>query len=205
MPITHTDTNGVQTVTHTFQVVQVRKCRATRNLSDTLDYSDYQTVDVTEALVYMGTTKNVNDYEKGYMVVERPILERFEWIDCSNLFTWRGADVMIPTVDKVLHPDVVINYVHYREALTALENARAEEMTKRTAEKQRAAAEAEKNRPVKGKDMVVVSGRKVKPGTVGTVAYVSEDGGRVLLKDKKVWQDRKADGIWVQARHLKAV
>lgn len=67
----------------------------------------------------------------------------------------------------------------------------------------RAREEAERNRPVKGKKMVVVSGRKVKPGTEGTVAYVG-DGGRVLLKPDHAWEDRKTDGVWVQGSYLKA-
>lgn len=65
-------------------------------------------------------------------------------------------------------------------------------------------AEAEKNRPVKGKKMVVTRGRKVPVGTVGVVAYVHENGN-VLLKDPEIWQDRKASGQWVNASYLKAV
>ena len=64
-------------------------------------------------------------------------------------------------------------------------------------------AEEEKNRPVKGKKMVVARGRKVPLGTVGTVAYVSGSGS-VLLKADHEWQDRKAQGTWVDARNLKA-
>lgn len=63
--------------------------------------------------------------------------------------------------------------------------------------------EAERNRPVKGKKMVVTRGRKVPLGTVGTVAYVSASGG-VLLKGDDVWQDRLASGFWVDAKNLKA-
>lgn len=63
--------------------------------------------------------------------------------------------------------------------------------------------ETERNRPVKGKAMIVVKGRKVAVGTKGIVAYVS-DTGRVLLKDPSNWTDRNAPGIWVAATNLKA-
>lgn len=67
----------------------------------------------------------------------------------------------------------------------------------------KARAEEEKNRPVKGKQMVVAKGRKVPVGFVGTVAYVSGSGS-VLLKADHEWQDRKAQGTWVDARNLRA-
>jgi len=63
---------------------------------------------------------------------------------------------------------------------------------------------AEKNRPVKGKKMRVVSGRKVPVGTTGTVAFVSQDGLSALIKSDDEWQNRKANGTWVQSRHLAA-
>ena len=63
---------------------------------------------------------------------------------------------------------------------------------------------AEKNSPVKGKKMRVVSGRKVPVGTIGTVAFISRDGMSALIKGDDVWQDRKVNGTWVQCRHLVA-
>lgn len=66
-----------------------------------------------------------------------------------------------------------------------------------------ARAREEMNRPVKGKKMKVVKGRKAPVGTVGVVAYVHSDG-RVLLKNESEWQDRKANGVWVAAGNLEA-
>jgi hypothetical protein len=66
--------------------------------------------------------------------------------------------------------------------------------------------EAEVNQPVRGKLMVVAKaprGQKQLLGLKGIVAYVSGSGG-VLLKDPSVWQDRKADGVWVPKTCLKA-
>jgi hypothetical protein len=64
--------------------------------------------------------------------------------------------------------------------------------------------EKERNRPVRGKKMVVTRGRKVPVGTVGVVAHVSYNG-RVLLKPEDKWQDRRTDGVWVDPVYLKAV
>lgn len=63
--------------------------------------------------------------------------------------------------------------------------------------------EAERNRPVKGKKMVVAKGRKVPVGFQGTVSYVS-GSSNVLLKKDDEWEDRQAPGVWVHASNLKA-
>lgn len=79
-----------------------------------------------------------------------------------------------------------------------------EERSARAEEKRKARAEEERNRPEKGKKMVVAKGRKgrnVHGGFAGTVAYVSGSGS-VLLKADNEWQDRKAQGTWVNARNL---
>lgn len=214
MPITHTDREGTVTLTHSDCVVDVRKFFAKRNLSDTLDYSDFQTVEVTEALVYRGRTAVKWDYAVSQqVVVELEPINRFKWIDCSNLFTWRGTGVDNPRVDDIRHPDCVINYVEYLDAVEVEQQERAVKFAAQAElhaaqvelqELQRKLdADKERNRPVIGKQVVVVGGRKVKPGTLGTVAYVRNDG-RVLLKDDAQWQDRKANGTWVDARHLQA-
>lgn len=56
-------------------------------------------------------------------------------------------------------------------------------------------------RPVKGSTVVVIKGRKVGLGTLGRVAFVHENGG-VLIKDPHVWEDRKANGTWVDAKNV---
>lgn len=58
------------------------------------------------------------------------------------------------------------------------------------------------NKPVIGTKMIVVRGRKVKVGTTGVVAFISNNTGGVLLKDENVWKDRKANGIWVSPEYL---
>lgn len=187
-----TDFNGNVTIEHTGEVVDVRRSRQQRNVSDTLDYSDYRFVDVTEALVWVGRTDLSGN--------ERSPIDRFKWIDCSNLFVWRGQSKQEPTIDVLRHPDVVIDYCNYLEASREAEQARVEEAKKQAIFEAERKEEEERNRPVRGKKMVAVSGRK--KGHVGTVAYIAEYG--VLLKADSEWQNRQAPGVWVKAQHLKA-
>lgn len=67
----------------------------------------------------------------------------------------------------------------------------------------RAAEERERNRPVVGKRMIVMKGRKVPVGSEGTVAYIKD--GDILLKPHDSWRDRKANGVWVRGEYLKAL
>jgi hypothetical protein len=204
MPIVITDSNHQVTVKYRGEVVDVRTVIVNRNHSDTLDYSDFRMTEITEALVYKGRTKHEWNSALGgeVIIVERPILDRFQWVDCSCLFRDRGQDILEPAVDAIRHPDCVIDYAEYLEAVEQKRIKDAEVALAHKQKRDEADREAERNRPVVGKRMVVTSGRKVKPGTLGTVAFVRE--GRVLLKDDAKWQDRKADGVWVQERHLKA-
>lgn len=80
----------------------------------------------------------------------------------------------------------------------------AREAEKAAAKKKADDAEAYRiaNKPVTGTKMIVVRGRKVKVGTIGVVAFISNNTGGVLLKDEKVWKDRKANGVWVEPTYL---
>ena len=57
----------------------------------------------------------------------------------------------------------------------------------------------------KGDDVVVVKGRKVPVGTRGRVAWVSANTGGILVKPEESWQDRTADGIWINPANLEKV
>lgn len=57
----------------------------------------------------------------------------------------------------------------------------------------------------KGDSVVVVKGRKVPIGTVGNIAWISVDTGGILVKPADSWQDRAADGIWVNKNNLEKV
>jgi hypothetical protein len=91
------------------------------------------------------------------------------------------------------------------DAVKSAEIAMRRAKSELIAKTQREIAErAERNRPVLGKQMVVVRGRKVPHGTKGTVSYIHSNGS-VLLKAHSEWRNRKADGVWVAAQYLEAV
>ena len=217
MAIEATDTRtGEVTKRHMGCVVAIRKYTATRNCSDTMDYTDFRTIEVTEALVYFGRRvpadlkgtmwigPSMHEYRAGEDI---PPEKRLGWVDCTNTFSWRNGVVERPVVDvewTLVIPGFIEDYEWWtaREAeiLRKSEADHAAAELKRQAD----AKEAEANRPVKGKRMIVVSGRKVPKGTIGTVAFISGNTGGVLIKADNEWQDRKANGVWVDPRHLRA-
>lgn len=207
MPITTTDTRTKQVIRneHVGRVLDIRYFKARRNMSDTLDYTDFQHVDCTEALVYRGRRGAPNIWSLEERDLE--VHERFTWVDVSNHFAWRSDCHTVATVDLNLHDPANAKALEDFNAWTAnniaQESARQAAQQAREAQEKADAQKRERNRPVVGKPMKVVSGRKVPVGTVGTVAFVSGSGG-VLLKDDARWQDRKADGVWVDPRHLEA-
>lgn len=197
-------------VKHEGCVIETRKFQANRNMSDTLDYSDWRTVECHEALVYLGRTRNEFSYDLGKHV-ERPaaVHELFGWIDVSNHFAWRGADLMHAEVDAfpfgvVKNPNMLADYEAWKADCAEQEKKQIAKFAAHEAAEQARKAQEGKDRPERGKRMKVVSGRKVPIGHTGTVAYVIKNGN-VLLKDDSDWQDRKADGVWVMRRHLRAI
>lgn len=134
---------GQVTLKYVGQVLQIFKFVARRNMSDTLDYSDYQDVRCVEALVYLGRTAT----EKRWFVDrylnpgdEIPVQHRFTRVDCSNHFVWRGCDSLEPVVDLTLDSDPIV-----RADWEAHERFLAEEAAKAkaAAEARQAAIEAD--------------------------------------------------------------
>lgn len=202
MPIVITDSfKKTVTTAYAGRVVEVKKFQAQRNCSDTLDYSDYQWVACTTAICYKGRHGAPNQWTTEERDLE--LHERFEAVDCTNLFVWRGCNHMDPSVDEITDSQILEDFVAYKAYEAEQEAKRVADEQAREAARLRDIEERARNRPVRGKKMVVTRGRKVKPGTVGIVAYIHESG-RVLLKDEKTWQDRNAQGVWVSADYLKA-
>lgn len=202
---------GAETFEHVGRVVEVKKFTERRNHSDTLDYSDWRMTDCTTALVYMGRVaeNDFYDWKSGGKSVKKgdalSIPQRFKYVDCTNLFTWRNGTSRTAVLDDPelwsaeLREDLELYKAHVAAELeqVRVQNAQREEQDRLLKEEQ------ERNRPVLGKKMTVVKGRKVPIGTEGTVAYISNKG-TVLLKDDASWRDRKADGVWVSASNLAA-
>lgn len=86
---------------HEGRVIEVRRYKSHRNMSDTMDYSDWRTVDCCDALVWLG----LEGHPHGRMWESPRALEfheQFAWIDCSNHFSDRCGYIRTPEVDA--HP-----------------------------------------------------------------------------------------------------
>jgi len=203
---------GETTYSSVGRVLDIRTYVARRNVSDTLDYTDFQDVHCTDALVYRGRVHRGPDWwssRAGTYVKDGdqvPVAARFEWVDCSNHFAWRGSDVRHAKVDARPEDDAEMaeDFAQWVAGEAALAMVVWSRRCQARWEEQARKAQEERDRPVVGKQMTVKGGRKVPVGTQGTVAHISRDSGKVLLKDDARWQDRKADGVWVDPRHLKA-
>ena len=67
-------------------------------MSDTLDYTDWRTVDCCDALVWLGVEGHPGNYEWN---PSRPLEfhEQFMWVDCSNHFSDRCGYTLHPEAD----------------------------------------------------------------------------------------------------------
>lgn len=199
---------GPTTASYVGRVVAVEQFYASRNHSDTLDYTDFRTVLCTSALVYEGREAAAGSWDSWRCCTRKEpepldVQDRFRYVDCTNIFAWRGSNLVHCTADADMDsdPEMAEDFAAWvaGQVLIAMVNwARQCEATWAEAAR---AEEAERNRPVIGKKMVVKSGRKVPVGTEGTVAFINREGS-VLLKDDNAWQDRKANGVWVNPQHL---
>ena len=147
------------------RVVRTEVVTETRNWSDTMDCSDYRSTKCIYALVYMGRhgiapmhrdgrpVTGVNPFP-GSETRDLEAGERFAWVDCTNLFSWRGVPVLTAEVDtfdmQLLHggPEMFDDLAAWDAHQVVLQKAAAEEReaAAKAAEAQRQAtiAKAEK-------------------------------------------------------------
>ena len=114
------------------RVLRVEEGPEYRNCSDTMDYSDWQTVRATWALVWLGT-HGVPPREFNSKPVSYPshaswegardleAHEQFAWVDCSNVFSWRYGYTLTAEVDTNPSDDPAV-----WEALSVWEKHQAE-------------------------------------------------------------------------------
>ena len=93
------------------RVLEVDQVTETRNCSDTLDYSDWRTVNAIYALVWLGTEgvkphSGVSGRCSTYVeptswskVETLDIIDQFAWVDCTNIFADRNGSSLFPVVD----------------------------------------------------------------------------------------------------------
>ena len=141
------------------RVLKVEQCVETRNWSDTLDYTDYRSTNVTRALVWLGThgvpgMRNAqgrlfaNLSEGEYWQEKARDLEfheQFAWVDCTNIFADRGETKYTPTVDAMMgegDPMMWANFV----AWEAYEKSVADKAARDRAAREAEAAKLEEKR-----------------------------------------------------------
>jgi hypothetical protein len=221
---TEQSTNVVtaQTIHFLGRVVRTEVVTETRNWSDTMDYTDYRSTKCIYALVYMGrhgiapmtragrTAAGVIPYP-GSELRDLEAGERFAWIDCTNLFSYRGVPVTTAAVDtfdvQLLHggPEMFDDLAAWDAHQVVLQKAAAEERqaAAKAAEAQRQAtiAKAEKKAakeaqlkasaeallariPAKG-TTVTVDGFTGKVFWMGVSKYRGAYNARAGVKDSK--------------------
>lgn len=203
------------------RVIKMRSYTADRNMSDTLDYSDYQRVTVHEALVWLG--ESYTDKWTGAEV--RPtIANQFKWIDVSNHFTWRGDALATATVDAITPRDETWgvmwkNYYEWETLQRALEEkatadaARAaDERKRREAAIAKKLADVEaKNREAQAACEALLTNKKFARGA--TVTLKSGVSGKIVWtgakKFRNKWnarvgvKDSRGEVHWVNASDVK--
>jgi len=190
------DSSGTVTTAFEGRVIEVRTFTATRNHSDTLDYTDYRDTEVTEALVWLGThgvpgRAFPGSWEEGKA---RELLphEQFAVVDCTNLFAWRAAAVYTAEVD--VHPTdgrqplLWANHIAwqgYNKAAAAAAAARLEALKAKEAEiaeenARRAAARAAKAEAKAAASKAAADALLAKAPKKGTVVTVGSFKGKVF-------------------------
>lgn len=142
------------------KVLRVERRAEYRNVSDTLDYSDWQTITATWALVWLGdrgvaprithhervvTGAEVSSWDAD-KVRDLTIGEQYAWLDCSNVFADRNGFSLEAEVDtfdmQLLHggPAMIEGVTAWEAFHKARLAAAAEEARKVTAAREAAEA-----------------------------------------------------------------
>ena len=96
--IKSSESGGYSQHDYSGRVIEVRRYKDLRNMSDTLDYTDWRTVECCDALVWLGVEGHPGNYEWN---PSRPLEfhEQFMWVDCSNHFSDRCGYTLHPEAD----------------------------------------------------------------------------------------------------------
>ena len=96
--IKSSESGGYRQHDYAGRVIEVVRFQERRNMSDTLDYTDWRIVDCVRALVWLGVEGHPGNYEWN---PSRPLEfhEQFMWVDCSNHFSDRCGYTLHPEAD----------------------------------------------------------------------------------------------------------
>jgi hypothetical protein len=227
--------NGYNKTTKTFfegRVLEIRKYTARRNMSDTLDYTDFRDVECVDALVWLGThgvpphfwerplTRTPDEHSSyGPQPRELEFHEQFAWVDCSNHFSWRGEDIKTPTVDADLHngePLMWANYIAWKSHQEAETQRQVAEARAKYEERLRLQAEAAKEEAARqAKDLAkkAVAEKLLSTVVKGNTYTVDGFTGQAFWMGAKKyrgkWQPRvglknsRGEVAWIDASKLK--
>jgi hypothetical protein len=202
------------------RVLQVQKVTETRNWSDTLDYTDHRSTECTYALVWLGThgvpptasgrdgrthanweslrdpTSPGSEYDTKPRDLE--YWEQFAWVDCTNLFTWRGSDHRVPEVDAEMgsggEPLMWANYLawqaHQKSLAAAALRAAAEQKAARDAELAKEAAKKAARAAKSDAERAGVEAMMAHTPAKGSTCTVDGFTGKVFWKGVKLYRNR---------------
>lgn len=184
---------------HVGRVIEVRRYRDHRNMSDTMDYTDWQTVDCCDALVWLGPEGHPGNYQWN---PRRPLEfhEQFMWVDCSNHFSDRVGFVLSPEVDadprKGGDPLMWANLIAWRshqEAVKAELIAQRDATARARHEQLKAEAEVKRIKEEKIAEAKVEAERllRIYAPPKGTLVTVGEVIGHVFWSGTKFYR-----GAW---------
>jgi hypothetical protein len=208
------------------RVVRTEVVTETRNWSDTMDYTDYRTTKCTYALVYLGR-HGIAPYNRlgrpttgtspipGTPTRDLAVAERFAWVDCTNLFSWRGCPTLEPQVDtfdaQLLWggPEMLEDLAAWDAAMETLKALAAEERAAaaKAAETQRQAtiAKAAKEAQLKASAEALLARIPVKGTTVtvdgftGKVFWTGVSKYRNAYNARAGVKDSKGEVAWIDA------
>lgn len=238
MGITVLQNGKVVEVAFQNRVVAIKRYLARKNVSDTLDVSDYQTVEVVEALVWLGqenfppvtysyqpepTIRYPWGSSVGYggMVRELEPIEQFAWLDCSNIFVWRGAAELRPEVDEgaQLEPEAAAMYPLWQAFVQEktkflIQQANERQAALNAAKAEAAEKQAQKAAKLEGTRAAADADFRKLP-SIGTVMEVDGFTGKLFWKAVKPFRGkykariglRDVNGVvkWMDADKLNLV
>lgn len=170
-------------------VIEVRTYQATRNMSDTMDYTDFRTVNCTDALVWLGPFNHPHG-NKYTPARELEFFEQFVYIDCSNHFSDRDFQYLKAEADatKEGSPLLWANYLAWKAHKEAEANRLLleQKMEREAREASRLAAE---KKDADQKAEVETLLRDYSP-TKGTTVTIDGVTGEVFWKGVKKYRGR---------------
>lgn len=172
------------------RVLRVKHGTEHRNVSDTLDYSDWQTVKTVWALVWLGTHGLPPRFTPGEVVASAEVAswelskvrdldvgEQYAWIDCSNVFADRNGFSLEAEVDtfdmQLLHggPAMLDGLAAWEAFHAARREQFLEESRKATAEREarEAAEKAKKDAAAAKRAAKAAAGKAAAEGLLGLI------------------------------------